>query len=79
MCQESLISYLDTKLNSVSEPLIPPHARQQSFVDDPEPEQLSLTVSPAAPLIPREDISKFIRVGEFAVQNDTAKELGTIP
>jgi type I restriction-modification system DNA methylase subunit len=78
MCQESLINYLDTKLNSGSEPLIPPQARQQSFVDDPEPEQLSLTVAPATPVIPRDDIASFIRVGEFAVQNDTAKEAGTV-
>ena len=78
MCQESLINYLDTKLNSGAEPLIPPKARQQSFIDEPEPEQLSLTVPAANPVIPREDIGTLIRLGELAVENDTAKETGTV-
>src|SRR5690606_38099206 len=28
--------------------------------------------------VPREDLATFIRVGELAVQNDTAKEAGTV-
>ena len=70
MCQESLINYLDTKLNSGTEPLIPPQSRQQSFIDEPEPEQLSLTVRAAGSIVPHEDIATLIRLGELVKEHD---------
>lgn len=89
MCQESLINYLDTTLNPPkAESLLPPKPKQGKLFGDPEPEQLSLTLS-SPPLategrteggpgyIPREDLDLFIRRGELALEHDAAKAQGT--
>jgi len=77
MCQESLINYLDTRLNTRTEPLVPSKAKQQKLFGKPDPEQLSLTATETRPMIPRGDIDTFIRKGEFGLEHDAAKANGT--
>ncbi len=77
MCQESLINYLDTNLNTQTEPLIAPKAKQQKLFGDPDPEQLSLTATEPRANIPRKDIDALIRQGEFGLEHDFAKAGGT--
>ncbi len=77
MCQESLINYLDTSLNSHPTALIPAKAKQQKLFGDPDPEQLSLTATETRPLIPRQDIDALIRKGELVLEHDAAKASGT--
>lgn len=55
MCQESLISYLDTTLNGK---------------EDEEQTQLELDAEDPRRTIPRSDIETFIRTGEIFVEND---------
>ncbi len=77
MCQESLINYLDTAINTQEESLVPRKAVQKSLIGDEEPEQPALTTRKYRPVVPREDIEEFIRHGEVAIDNDTAKIKGT--
>lgn len=70
MCQESLIAYLDTTLNTGSEPIVKPNPVQQKLLGKPDPEQLGLTAPGYKPAVPRNDIEEFIRKGELTVQND---------
>jgi methylase of polypeptide subunit release factors len=77
MCQESLINYLDTAINTQEESLAPQKAVQKSLIGDEEPEQPALTTQKYEPIVPRKDIEEFIRHGEFAIDNDTAKIKGT--
>jgi methylase of polypeptide subunit release factors len=77
MCQESLISYLDATLNTHEEGMVPQKAAQRKLIGEDEPEQEVLTVHRQRTIIPRQDIEAFIRRGDFAINNDLAKEQGT--
>ena len=55
MCQESLINYLDTAVNSRSEPIGPAN-RRQATLRQPEAEQTLLNASARSELVPRADI-----------------------
>ena len=77
MCQESLINYLDTAINTQEETVIPQEPVQKSLIGEDKPEQAVLTVQAHKVVIPREDIEAFIRRGDFAINNDLAKEQGT--
>jgi type I restriction-modification system DNA methylase subunit len=79
MCQESLINYLDTRVNMGTRSVLEGDQPQQKLFDLPpeKGEQLSLTETIQQRTISREDIATFIRFGELAVQNDIAKEAGT--
>src|SRR5690606_4739315 len=80
MCQERLINYLDTRVNIPPRSLLAGDKQQQKTIGLPPDhgEQLSLTQRVPQRIISREDLATFIRVGELAVQNDTAKEAGTV-
>lgn len=77
MCQESLINYLDTAINTQEESVIPRKPVQKNLLGKDDPEQAVLTVQAHRTVIPREDIEAFIRRGDFAINNDLAKEQGT--
>ena len=47
------------------------------MIGEDKPEQAVLTVQTHKVVIPREDIEAFIRRGDFAINNDLAKEQGT--
>lgn len=73
MCQESLINYLDTRVNIAQRSVLDADKPQQKLFDLPagENEQLSFTESVAKRTIDRDDIATFIRLGEFAKEHDT--------
>ncbi len=77
MCQESLINYLDTAVNTGEISLSQEKLTQQKLFGDPEPEQLSLKGTGYKTVVPRKDIEDFIHKGEFAIEHDAAKENGT--
>ncbi|MDI6784113.1 MAG: class I SAM-dependent DNA methyltransferase, partial [bacterium] len=65
MCQESLINYLATELSSVD-------------ITNDTPVVIARSAATKQSQLPtKEDIETFIRYGEFAIENDLAKELGT--
>jgi len=74
MCQESLINYLDTAVNTGGISLLQDKPTQGKLFGDPEPEQLRLKGTGYKTVIPKKHIEDFIRKGEFAVEHDTAKE-----
>ena len=84
MCQESLINYLDTALNTHQEPFVKQRPVQQKLLGNPDPEQLGLTMSDYKPTVPKGDIEEFIRKGELIIQHDMrvineGKETKTYP
>lgn len=74
MCQESLINYLDTAVNTGATQLVEPHPPQGKFFGQPEPEQAAFKTAIYRALVPREDIESFVRTGEFAIEHDTRVE-----
>ena len=78
MCQEALIHYLDTALNLHAQPLVDEAPEQAMLFGSPPPRQVSLPSSELVydPAVPREDIERFIRQGELAVEHETAREEG---
>jgi adenine-specific DNA-methyltransferase len=77
MCQESLINYLDTAINTGEISLAQEKSTQGKLFGTPEPKQLGLKTTGYKTVIPRKDIENFICKGEFAIEHDTAKEEGT--
>jgi type I restriction-modification system DNA methylase subunit len=63
MCQESLINYLDTAINTKTE-LVGTERRKQGLLGDDKAEQTLLTVPTRGELIPRADIETFIHSGD---------------
>ena len=63
MCQESLINYLDTAINSKTE-LVGTERRKQGLLGDEKAEQTLLTVPTRGEVIPRADIETFIHSGD---------------
>jgi hypothetical protein len=63
MCQESLINYLDTALNSVTE-TIGREKRKQAEFDDEKSEQTLLAASIRNEIVPRGDIETFVHLGD---------------
>ena len=77
MCQESLINYLDTGVNTRKEDVAPQKQIQRKLFGTPEPEQLAIATVKHHEVIPREDIECFIHHGEFAIEHDkTVEEKG---
>lgn len=68
MCQESLINYLDTAVNTGEISLIQEKPTQGKLFGTPEPKQLGLKTTGYKTVIPRKDIEAFIRKGEFAIE-----------
>jgi type I restriction-modification system DNA methylase subunit len=76
MCQESLINYLDTALNSTSETIGKEQRKQAEFGDE-KSEQTLLTASRRNEIVPRHDIEKLIHFGEEASFFEEARTSGT--
>jgi len=74
MCQESLINYLDTAINSGDVPLVTTPPPRGKLFGKPEPEQAVLKVSGYQPIVPREDIEVFVHMGELAIEHDARVE-----
>ena len=64
MCQESLINYLDTAINTAEEPIGKEKATHGKLFTPPAPGQKSLKIATYRELIPRADIETFIHLGE---------------
>jgi hypothetical protein len=77
MCQESLINYLDTAVNTGEILLTQERLTQGKLFGIPKLKQLGLKTTGYKTVIPRKDIENFICKGEFAIEHDTAKEGGT--
>jgi type I restriction-modification system DNA methylase subunit len=77
MCQESLINYLDTALNSVTE-TIGREKRKQAEFGDEKAEQALLTAPTRRDIVPREEIETFVHLGDQYLPYELAKQGGTI-
>jgi type I restriction-modification system DNA methylase subunit len=76
MCQESLINYLDTAINSKDE-IIGTEKRKQALLGSEKAEQTLLTVPTRGELIARTDIETFIHSGDQASHYEAARMDGT--
>ncbi|MFA5439477.1 Eco57I restriction-modification methylase domain-containing protein, partial [Dehalococcoides sp.] len=74
MCQESLINYVDTALNTADVPLVATPPPQGKLFDKPGPEQGTLKSPGYRAIVPREDLEAFVRIGELAIEHDTRVE-----
>jgi Alw26I/Eco31I/Esp3I family type II restriction m6 adenine DNA methyltransferase len=70
MCQESLINYLDAKLNIESRP-IQNQGQQALFSETVRTDLLTNYTDVYAPRVPRDDLAAFIYHGDAAQENDT--------
>ncbi len=64
MCQESLINYLDTAINTRQKPLVPGGPKQGKLFGQPEPEQGTLQTEEYEEIVPRADLETFVHLGE---------------
>lgn len=64
MCQESLINYLDTALNTTDEPVAPAKPKQTTLLGEPEPEQTTLQATVRREIVSRADIETFVHLGD---------------
>jgi hypothetical protein len=64
MCQESLINYLDTALNTRQKALVPGKPKQAKLLGELEPEQATLQEAVYEQVVPRSDIETFVHLGE---------------
>jgi type I restriction-modification system DNA methylase subunit len=64
MCQESLINYLDTALNTRQQSLAPAEPKQTKLFGEPESEQTTLQTTMYEEIVPRADIETFVHLGE---------------
>ncbi|PIU56908.1 MAG: restriction endonuclease [Chloroflexi bacterium CG07_land_8_20_14_0_80_45_17] len=74
MCQESLINYLDTAVNTGEVPLVPTRPPQGKLLGQPDPQQAALKAPQYRVLSPREDIEEFVRKGESTIEHDSRVE-----
>lgn len=72
MCQESLINYLDTALNTVTRPLLKQAPSQAELFGRPRTEQAPLSEEVYEERVPRADLAEFIRLGDAAQEHDAA-------
>jgi len=74
MCQQSLINYLDTTVNTgEKKTIVPEKPKQNKFFGEPEHQQTSLRSG--EPIVPREDITSLILHGQSALEHDTRVEI----
>ncbi len=64
MCQDALINYLDTRINTKNIPLIKDKPKQESIFDNSDIQQMSLTKEEYKENIPKDVISDFIKYGK---------------
>ncbi|MFO7773904.1 MAG: TaqI-like C-terminal specificity domain-containing protein [Dehalococcoidia bacterium] len=74
MCQESLINYLDTAINTGEVPLVATPPPQGKFFGKPDPEQAALKIPGHRGIVPHQDIEALVRRGELAVEHDARVE-----
>jgi type I restriction-modification system DNA methylase subunit len=74
MCQESLINYLDTAVNTGDVPLVAIPPPQGKLFGKPDPEQGALKAPGYRAIVPHEDIEAFVRMGELAIEHDARVE-----
>jgi len=74
MCQESLINYLDTAINTGAVPLVKTLPPQGKCFGEPDPRQEALKTPGYSVMVPREDIETFIHSGDLVAENDTCVE-----
>ncbi|MCZ7638620.1 MAG: N-6 DNA methylase [Verrucomicrobia bacterium] len=77
MCQESLINYLDTAINSYAE-AIGREKRKQAQFGDEKAEQTLLTAPVRQEVVPRADLETFVHLGDQYSFYEAAKQSGTI-
>jgi hypothetical protein len=77
MCQESLINYLDTALNTAEESVAAIKPKQNKLFGESEPEQMALKTTVHRKLVPREDIETFVHLGDQAAFYEAARMSGT--
>lgn len=70
MCQQSLINYLDTTVNTHKESIITKPAVQKKIFGPQNPVQQTLTLDSYKPIIPKKDIEKLIHTGEQFSENE---------
>jgi hypothetical protein len=64
MCQESLINYLDSALNTVKEPIALAKPVQTKLLGEADPEQVGLKTTGRREIVPRSDIETFVHLGD---------------
>ena len=74
MCQESLINYLDTAINTGAVPLVATPPPQSKLFGKPDPEQGALKAPGYRAIVPREHIEALVRMGELAIEHDARVE-----
>jgi len=70
MCQQSLINYLDTSVNTHKESITTEPAVQKKMFGPQSPVQQTLTTDSYKPIIPKKDIEKLIHIGEQVSENE---------
>lgn len=70
MCQESLINYLDTTINSGAVPIAKENPVNLKLLGAPATQQMAMKADGYTGRVPREDIETFVRMGELAVEHD---------
>lgn len=78
MCQESLINYLDTALNTAGESVALAEPVQTKLLGESQAEQSSLKTTVRREIISCSDIETFVHLGEQAALYETARLSGTI-
>ncbi|MCB9995163.1 MAG: Eco57I restriction-modification methylase domain-containing protein [Rhodospirillales bacterium] len=73
MCQESLIGYLDAKLNIESRP-VQKQGQQALFSDTVETDLLTEYEDTYTPRVPRDDLAEFIYHGDVAQEHDATAQ-----
>jgi predicted RNA methylase len=74
MCQESLINYLDTAINTGEVGLVGEKPVNLKLFGTPAIQQRALKTSGYTNRVPREDIEALVRRGELAIEHDTHVE-----
>jgi type I restriction-modification system DNA methylase subunit len=74
MCQESLINYLDTAVNTGEVPLVATPPPQGKLFGKPDPKQEALKAPGYQVIVPREDIEALVHMGELAIEHDARVE-----
>ena len=77
MCQESLINYLYTALNTAEESISPVKPKQTKLFGEPESEQISFPTTVIREIVPRADLEIFIHSGAQASDFEAARMEGT--
>ena len=70
MCQQSLINYLFTEVNSKQKSRTKEEKTQMKLLGKPDPIQQSLIIEKDSNIISKEDLEKLIKYGDTTIEND---------